>query len=358
MARTESVDYYALLGVSPQASDEDIRHAYRQLAKRWHPDGYRAASDEVRDQAERRMRLLTEAYRVLGDAQRRADYDAERFTRPDSNQHLTQGIPFEGGGMAPIPGMRMSRTWQPETADENGLSTFIGLVSGIIALIALLGIRGGMGGPGSLIALLIMLAAGSVALLSFARQGPVNRFAHTAAQTIIKEDFTWDDAQSAFGDEPATGSEPADAVLSTSGEAGDAAAQPADHAVGPDDFADLIHAVIASLPHEFADELRNVAIVIEQEPGYLLLRQLRARPGGPVTSGTLLLGLYEGVPLTAQGASGAVAPARITIFRGPIERYCFYDPIRIRHQVRATLLHEIAHAFGMDHDAMPLWVKA
>jgi predicted Zn-dependent protease with MMP-like domain len=69
-----------------------------------------------------------------------------------------------------------------------------------------------------------------------------------------------------------------------------------------------------------------------------------------------LLGLYEGVPLTHQGARGH-PPEVITIFEHSIESYCHEDPDRIRYQVRATVFHELAHHFGMSHEAMPAWVK-
>ena len=58
-------DYYALLGVSRQATDEQIRSAYRKLARQYHPDVNSAA-----DAAER-FKAVTEAYEVLTDPQRR-----------------------------------------------------------------------------------------------------------------------------------------------------------------------------------------------------------------------------------------------------------------------------------------------
>ena len=73
--------------------------------------------------------------------------------------------------------------------------------------------------------------------------------------------------------------------------------------------------------------------------------------------GSMLLGLYRGVPLTAQGSTGAPLPERITIYRHNIEKFCNNDPEYIRMQVSNTVLHEIAHHFGMGHDEMPIWVK-
>jgi predicted Zn-dependent protease with MMP-like domain len=76
-----------------------------------------------------------------------------------------------------------------------------------------------------------------------------------------------------------------------------------------------------------------------------------------VNEGHILLGLYEGVPLTIYGRDHAPYPEMITIYQRTIEDYCQHDPERIRAQVRSTVLHEIAHHFGMGHEEMPIWVK-
>ena len=76
-----------------------------------------------------------------------------------------------------------------------------------------------------------------------------------------------------------------------------------------------------------------------------------------VNEGHTLLGLYEGVPLTVYGRDNAPYPELITIFQRTIEEYCQHDPERIRVQVRATVLHEVAHHFGLGHEEMPIWVK-
>ncbi|MFN3762103.1 MAG: J domain-containing protein, partial [Anaerolineae bacterium] len=71
----EEKDLYAVLGVSPLATPEEIRHAYRQLARRFHPDsGSEEASAE-------RFQEVQEAYRVLGDPARRQAYDRRRAER-------------------------------------------------------------------------------------------------------------------------------------------------------------------------------------------------------------------------------------------------------------------------------------
>jgi len=69
-------DYYALLGVSPGASQEEIKRAYRSLAKRYHPDKNRGdpASEE-------KLKEINEAYQILGDRGKRREYDF-LFQRP------------------------------------------------------------------------------------------------------------------------------------------------------------------------------------------------------------------------------------------------------------------------------------
>ena len=69
--------------------------------------------------------------------------------------------------------------------------------------------------------------------------------------------------------------------------------------------------------------------------------------------GSLLLGLYEGVPLTKRSSHyGLVPPDKITIFRGPILRVTPLDEGAIRAQVRRTVLHEIAHHFGISDERL------
>lgn len=68
-------DYYALLGVQPEATEEDIRKAYRRLALRWHPDRNPGNAD-----AAERFKEISEAYAVLTNRRRRSEYDASRRT--------------------------------------------------------------------------------------------------------------------------------------------------------------------------------------------------------------------------------------------------------------------------------------
>jgi predicted Zn-dependent protease with MMP-like domain len=83
--------------------------------------------------------------------------------------------------------------------------------------------------------------------------------------------------------------------------------------------------------------MSNVAVIVEDEP----------------PAGRHLLGLYQGVPLT-QRTSGyaAVPPDKITLFRGPIERAYGTSPERLRAGVRAVVVHEVAHHFGISDERL------
>lgn len=113
----------------------------------------------------------------------------------------------------------------------------------------------------------------------------------------------------------------------------------------------LVQEALASIPEEFHERMHTVFVQVEYEPGAELLRRVGTKEG------YTLLGLYEGVPLTAYGRQHSTHPETITIFQHTIERYCHGDPDRIREQVLHTVLHEVAHHFGIDHDEMPIWIK-
>ncbi|OEH79457.1 putative DnaJ domain-containing protein [Cyclospora cayetanensis] len=75
----EAADYYAVLGVSRNASNEEIKKAYRKLAIRWHPD----KNKERQEQATERFKAISEAYEVLSNEEKRRLYDSTaRSTDP------------------------------------------------------------------------------------------------------------------------------------------------------------------------------------------------------------------------------------------------------------------------------------
>jgi predicted Zn-dependent protease with MMP-like domain len=111
-------------------------------------------------------------------------------------------------------------------------------------------------------------------------------------------------------------------------------------------FEQLVAEALDGLPEQIRHWLDNVEVVIEDWPSRRQLGALGAEQG------TTLFGLYEGVPLTVRSSSyGLVLPDKITIFRGPITRYCFNEA-QIRQQVQRTVVHEIAHHFGLDDDRL------
>lgn len=111
--------------------------------------------------------------------------------------------------------------------------------------------------------------------------------------------------------------------------------------VSRDEFEQLVADALATLPPQIIDRMDNVAITVQEWPSRSQLDSSRVPPG------STLFGLYQGVPLTRRSSHyGMVPPDRITIFRGPLTRY-FATPEAIAEQVRKTVVHEIAHHFGM-----------
>lgn len=110
------------------------------------------------------------------------------------------------------------------------------------------------------------------------------------------------------------------------------------------EFRRLVREAVASIPPELLERVHNVDIVIERRPSLQDLRVAGVRRGGT------LLGLYHGVPLTQRGSNyQLVPPDKISIYQEPIESICRNDD-EVREQVRKTVLHELAHYFGIDDD--------
>lgn len=116
--------------------------------------------------------------------------------------------------------------------------------------------------------------------------------------------------------------------------------------LSPERFEHLVAEAIDGLPVPFARRLQNVDIVVEAWP---TRRQMR---GADTPQDSTLLGLYEGIPLTERGTGyGMVLPDKITIFQGPIEQMCATEA-DVRNQVRHTVIHEIAHFFGISDEQL------
>lgn len=121
------------------------------------------------------------------------------------------------------------------------------------------------------------------------------------------------------------------------------------HELSP--FEQLVREALDSIPEEFQKQMENLVVVVENKPGTETLMRSH------VEEGSLLLGLYSGVPLTAQGSNPLMLPERITIYQSNIEKICHNDPELIKERVKQTVLHEVAHHFGMGHEEMPIWLR-
>lgn len=107
-------------------------------------------------------------------------------------------------------------------------------------------------------------------------------------------------------------------------------------------FDRMVERAFRRIPARFRSRMKNIAVVVEDEP---TASQLSA---GRVPRGNTLLGLYEGRPLKYRSVSESFSmPDRITIFQRPHEALA-RDPVELEQLVEQTLWHEIAHYFGLN----------
>jgi len=110
-----------------------------------------------------------------------------------------------------------------------------------------------------------------------------------------------------------------------------------------ENFEKLVNEGINDIPQKFLDKIKNVGIIIEDEPTPEQLKKLK------VGKNYFLFGLYEGVPMTARWGSDPFFPDKITIFKNQIERSAETEE-EIKQLVKETVWHEIAHHFGMNEE--------
>lgn len=111
-------------------------------------------------------------------------------------------------------------------------------------------------------------------------------------------------------------------------------------------FATIVAQAIAELPKEFQRRLENVEVVVEDWPPAEMMRSLGLPPG------QLVLGFYQGVPLTKRGSGyQLVLPDRITIYQRAIEATSRSRPELVR-RVREVVRHEIGHYFGFSEEQL------
>jgi len=106
--------------------------------------------------------------------------------------------------------------------------------------------------------------------------------------------------------------------------------------LGRDQFEALVEDALDQIPSAIAGVVHNVVVLVEDEP-----------PDDEPD----LLGVYEGVALTERSADHAGLPDRITIFRNPLLEMCS-SPEELVREIRITVVHEVAHHFGIDDDRL------
>jgi len=111
-------------------------------------------------------------------------------------------------------------------------------------------------------------------------------------------------------------------------------------------FDQAVERALDRIPEEFIGQIRDVAVVVEQEPDPEILDELG------VPEGETLFGVYLGTPLGQKSIFDlAVEPDRIVIYRGPLEDCC-ETVEELIEQIEITVVHEVAHHFGIDEDVL------
>jgi predicted Zn-dependent protease with MMP-like domain len=111
-----------------------------------------------------------------------------------------------------------------------------------------------------------------------------------------------------------------------------------------DEFERLVVEAVTLIPKRFRREMKNLALVVEEEPSLELLEEMEIEPPDS------LYGLYQGTPLPERTwGYGNTLPDRITLFQRPIEEDC-EDEDEIRAVIGETLIHEVGHYFGMSEE--------
>jgi predicted Zn-dependent protease with MMP-like domain len=98
-----------------------------------------------------------------------------------------------------------------------------------------------------------------------------------------------------------------------------------------EEFEEHVREALDGLPDDIARGLENVAVVVEDES-----------PLGPG-----ILGSFFGYPHSMWGTPSGALPAKVVVYRRPLEE-AFHDPVELQRQIRITVLHELAHYFGID----------
>jgi predicted Zn-dependent protease with MMP-like domain len=117
--------------------------------------------------------------------------------------------------------------------------------------------------------------------------------------------------------------------------------------LSPGEFDAIATQAIERIPEDLREYLENVVISVQKEPSRELLEEMGMDPDEDT-----LLGLYQGVALTDRSATDPpLYPDTIFIYQEPIEEMC--DTVEeIEEEIEITVVHEIAHHFGIDEDRL------
>ncbi|NDK31542.1 metallopeptidase family protein [Nesterenkonia haasae] len=108
-----------------------------------------------------------------------------------------------------------------------------------------------------------------------------------------------------------------------------------------DEFDAAVTDALDLIPPELAAKIENVAVFVEEN----------YQPEPWEDPDTVLLGLYEGIPLTERGGEPWAMPDRITLYKGPILEICQTQQ-DVVEQVTVTVVHEVAHHFGISDETL------
>lgn len=115
--------------------------------------------------------------------------------------------------------------------------------------------------------------------------------------------------------------------------------------VTDEEFSNFVNEAVNSLPKTHTDKVKNVAFIVDYYPSPEQREKLK------LADNQTLFGLYEGVPLSQRQGNTKLLPDKITLFKVPIEM-SVNDITGLKEQIRHTIWHEIAHYFGLDHEAI------
>ena len=113
--------------------------------------------------------------------------------------------------------------------------------------------------------------------------------------------------------------------------------------ISREQFQNLVLQALSDLPEDVRHSIQNVDVVVDD------VASMNQIAGTGIENAMDLLGLYEGIPLTERYGYDMVLPDKVTLFQKPIESICDTQE-QMAEEISKTLIHEIAHHFGLDDD--------